>query len=482
MKNLALIFLIFPVFVAAQDCTCSDNLAWLIKTFSENDAGFQYALDQKGEPAYQSHNQTFTDRAQNMGELQDCWSLLYEWTQFFRSGHIGIQLNNPTQQNSGQAPSTDEIRKLYENAPSLDLDRINFESYLARSTDKSGLEGIWSSGNYDIGIKKEGKEYIGFILKADGIYWQEGQIKLILEKDAENLIARYYMQDHSERIFKNVSLLGNNFLKTDFITWQRLDAKSPTDPAIERYFKLMNTNSPTLEEVSDNSILLRIPSFNYQNKSIIDSLLSHHHHSIINHDNLIIDLRNNGGGSDASYEEIIQYLYTNPIRIVGMEYLSTPLNNARMQQFIDDPQYPEDWHDWARNALKILEANPGKFVNVDSALVDISTRSTIYSSPKQVAVLINENCGSTTEQFLLAAKQSRKVKFFGTTTAGVLDISNQHFVPSPCGEFNLVYCLTKSYRIPDMAIDDKGIQPDYFIDGTIKEYDWIDFALDILEK
>ncbi len=482
MKKLLLIILTLPVFLNAQDCSCSDNLAWLIKTFSENDAGFQYALDQKGESAYESHNEVFTDRAGEINELQDCWTLLYDWTQFFRSGHIGIQLNNPTQEDEDENPSPDEIRKRYADAPRVDYDRVALESYLIRSTDRSGLEGIWSSGNYDIGIKKEGEEYLGFILKADGIYWQEGQIKLVIETNDGELLARYYMQDHSERVFKNVSLLGKNFLKTDFITWQRIDAKSPTDPAIERYFELMNISTPQVKEVSEKSMLLRIPSFNYQNKSIIDSLLAKYHHSIINHDNLIIDLRNNGGGSDASYEEIIKYIYTNPIRVVGMEYLSTPLNNARMQKFIDDPQYPEDWHEWARDALKLLEANPGKFVNVDSSLVDLTARDTIYPSPKQIAILINENCGSTTEQFLLAAKQSRKVKFFGTTTAGVLDISNQNFAPSPCGEFNLVYCLTKSYRIPDMAIDDKGIQPDYFMDGTIQEYEWIDFALGILEK
>ena len=39
---------------------------------------------------------------------------------------------------------------------------------------------------------------------------------------------------------------------------------------------------------------------------------------------------------------------------------------------------------------------------------------------------------------------------------GVLDISNMHFVKSPCGKIELGYCLSKSYRIPEMAIDGKG--------------------------
>ena len=35
-------------------------------------------------------------------------------------------------------------------------------------------------------------------------------------------------------------------------------------------------------------------------------------------------------------------------------------------------------------------------------------------------------------------------------------------------------------RIPDMAIDEKGLQPDYYIDKSIPDYKWIDFVSGIL--
>ncbi|HVV03736.1 MAG TPA: hypothetical protein VHC96_05900, partial [Puia sp.] len=75
---------------------------------------------------------------------------------------------------------------------------------------------------------------------------------------------------------------------------------------------------------------------------------------------------------------------------------------------------------------------------------------------------------------------SRKVKLFGATTFGELDFSNMYFIPNPCHEFELGYCLTRSMRIPGMAIDGKGIQPDYYLDRSIPRYMWIRFVNDVL--
>lgn len=102
-------------------------------------------------------------------------------------------------------------------------------------------------------------------------------------------------------------------------------------------------------------------------------------------ENLIIDLQNNGGGSDGSYEKLIPLIYTNPIRIVGMELLSTPLNNKRMEEFANDLDASADDRKWAREAADKLNKNLGKFVNLDSSIVNIETFDTIYTYPKKLA-------------------------------------------------------------------------------------------------
>ncbi|MCB0762421.1 MAG: peptidase S41, partial [Flavobacteriales bacterium] len=60
--------------------------------------------------------------------------------------------------------------------------------------------------------------------------------------------------------------------------------------------------------------------------------------------------------------------------------------------------------------------------------------------------------------------------------------SNMYFINSPCADLRLGYSLSRSMRIPEMTIDDKGILPDYYLDSTIPDADWIDFVQKTLES
>ncbi|WP_228465357.1 S41 family peptidase, partial [Chryseobacterium indologenes] len=186
--------------------------------------------------------------------------------------------------------------------------------------------------------------------------------------------------------------------------------------------------------------------------------------------------RDNGGGSDMSFSKLLPLLYTNPIRTVGVLYYSTPLNNKRMLDLAEDKNFSELSQTYFKKAYATLNTQLGKFVQLDESGIEVDQYSTVLKYPQKIAILINNGNGSTAEQFLLAAKQSTKVKLMGTTTAGVLDISNMYYVDAPCKEFKLGYSLSKSLRIPNMAIDGKGIQPDYYLDSEIPDEKWIKFA------
>jgi len=460
-----------------QKCDCTSNLKWLIETFEQNDAGFQYVINKKGEKAYQEHNQMFIEKASKITEIDECHNLLNKWTFFFRKKHIYIQkIKNETNESQVTAVLPKEILQ------------DEFDLYLSElKKSQNELEGIWQTGNYIIGIKKidNTEKYVGFIINADND-WKQRQVKLEILKDENNkFMAYYFMGDYSKERFNEVELISPNFLRLGYIYLKRVKPIGEFNKSIDRYIKLIDTDEPMLLEISKNTLLFRIPSFHPSQKEVIDSILEKNHNRIISNKNLIIDLRNNGGGALKCVEKLLPYIYTNPIRIYGYKYLSSPLNNRHWENIIKNSANSVEFRKYAEKRLKKLNDNLGSFVvsyinpfsSKDTMYLKLDT---IYPYPKNVAILVNENCGSTTEEFLFYAKQSKKVKIFGKKTYGVLDITDMHPVDFPSGDFRLYYCTAISMRLPEFDIDNYGIQPDFYFDRTIQPYEWVKRTEEIL--
>lgn len=480
-KALLLISVLWATNIAfGQNCSCSDTFLWLKETFEKNDAGYQYVLDQKGEIEYKNHSNKYLEKVNLITEKEECAETLNDWLKFFRNGHlwVGVNLSDENNDNLNQTDNK-KIKELFKNWETYPYQEKEFKTYVSNISEV-GIEGIWTTPPYTIGVKKVKEEYIGFIIEGDGLYWTKSQVKFKIREKQGKLSATYYMQDHSARQIDHVELLGNKYLTMDWINLERVSPSLPHNESLDMHFEFLNTSVPLFKKLDDKTVVFRIPSFSHSEKKIIDSIINVNQDIILSTENMIIDLRNNGGGSDASFQRLLPIIYTNPIREVGVHFLSTPLNNKRMEEFTTDPDFSEEDRIWAKKALEKLNNNIGEFVDIEETDVTIARFDTVYKYPKNVGIIINEGNGSTTEQFLLAAKQSKKVKLFGTTTFGVLDISNMNFITSPCNDFRLGYCLSKSKRIPDFSIDDKGIQPDFYIDKTIPKYTWINFVNEIL--
>ncbi len=483
MKKIKLVlvsFLLIPAFAVAQPCDCNKNFEWLKKTFEENDAGFLYALQQKGRQAYEDHNKRIAEKIKSAKTLNECTPLLSEWLRFFRSGHVGMRL---LQQPSPAANAAQNGRQQFTNWETNHINTTEFKKYLDK-TKTPGYEGIWQTPPYSIAIKKVGDQYIGSILESGADTWTPGQVKLKFSVKENEASSVFYMRDHSPVESGNVALIGNNHLQIGNFNLTRTYPLMDDETKYEQYFKMLGAQKPYMELLNNNTLYFRIPSFQDSEKKAIDSVINANRQKILSTKNLIIDIRNGTGGSDASYKEILPFIYTNPVRTVGVEYLSTKLNNQRMLDFINKPEYgfDEEGKQWAKTAYEKLDKALGKFVNINESNVTIDKYDTIYPYPQNVGIIINQGNGSTDEQFLLAAKQSKKVKLFGTTTRGVLDVSNMYFVNAPCNEFELGYSLTRSMRIPEFTIDDKGLQPDFYLDKSIPPYEWTQYVNDILNQ
>ncbi|PXV65417.1 peptidase S41-like protein [Dysgonomonas alginatilytica] len=345
MKKAIISVLFFVSFLSINaQSNYAQTLEWVIETFSQNDAGFQYIVDKKGKKDYDDFTQGIKSRVPNVANDDEFVNLVCEWLYYFRKGHVGFGVKDKPNRKPSRSNFDDKV---------LHLDRL-----------------------------------------------------------------------------------------------------------------------------SDKTLYLRIPSFEYKNKVAIDSIIKVNKDMIGVTPNLIIDIRNGSGGSDASFWKLLPLLYTNPIRQVGLEFKGSELNAKGFEQYAEMTNNPS-----LNNVAKLLRENDKKFIAVETSdKTSVIKFDNILPYPQRVAILIDGGNVSSDEQFLIYAKQSWKVKLFGKTTRGAIDISNMTYTFSPDEKFYLSYAMSKSKRIPDFMVDDIGLQPDFYIDSEIPEAEWINFTKGILEE
>lgn len=438
-----------------QDCNCLENYHWIKETFEKNDAGFEWIIQKKGKEIYQKFCDSIENEIKKTNDIYRCKEILNDWGKFFRKGHFFVAVNLP----ASKVANSNAVEKVNYTIQTV-------EAQSKHADDK--MIGVWESSPYKIGIVRDTlnpkRKYVGFIIESELAEWTKGDVKLEIFEQDNKLSSNFYMQDRSIEK-RDVHLIGGYELMIgtmNFINTSRIDNE------IEK--KLLDKTKPLFYNLSSQTVILKIPSFNSGQKSKIDELIEQNREQILSHKNLIIDLRNNGGGSDASWREIIPYIYTNPIETIGLEMLSTDLNR---ENFLKDLRFIHKL--LLRKFIKELKSNDGKFVKRGS--VTIEKLDKILPNPKNVIVVVDETCASSVEQFLLSAKQSKKVKIYGKQTFGALDASNVTSVRSPDGCFKLDYCLTRTLRPEKDRIDNIGIKPDVEINDSIPKQKWIEFVL-----
>jgi hypothetical protein len=452
----------------SQKCTCESNFQWVKKTFEENDAGFAYYIDKKGNDAYELHNKEYLAKIKKLPNNKECAETINQWLRFFRNGHIGVEYIKSAQESKETKIGT------------FVLSENDLKKHLDNSDKKDKYEGIWTYDGYKIGIQKRDDKYIGYIISSTNQNWKQFEVKTTFTEKNGTL----YLGNKTSLNIQKVTTFGNTYLALDNTLLKKVYPIITEDSIVEKGIKQLFTPRGThyFEKLNENTAYLRITFFDIPEKKKIDSIIAKNRDIILSTKNLIIDVRNNPGGSDESFAELIPFLYTNPIRNVNTLFYSTKLNNQRMLDLSKNMDFDETTRKELKSYYETLNASVGQYVNIFGNKVDITTLGSITNYPKNIAIIINEKNGSTTEQFLLTAKQSNKVKLFGVTTYGALDISNVNDINSPCGDIKLFYGVSKSFRIPAFAIDDIGLQPDFFIDDTIEKYDWVNYVNQVLNE
>lgn len=473
--------------LCAQPCDCPSTFNWMVTTFEQNDAGFQLVVDRKGEAAYAEHTTAFRARIAEVKDPMVCTDLLNDWLQWFRRGHIGIGPTELAQRAHQQHRSTTPAAVATALAGrTVKLTEAELVKHLERlGNARHPLEGIWTGGPYRVGIVRQPKDSTRFdavILASKNPNWKPGEVKVELERTADGRYAgTFYMGDHSpEPVEAELQGESGSMLQMG-AAWTREVPAPRFSQAELLHQRAMDAEAPFLERPSDHTLYLRIPSFAFEQKVLIDSTLAANDALIRNTENLIIDIRNGTGGSDASYAGLIPYLYTGPMRSVGVKLWATELNAAGYESYAD--MFGRDTEDGAfcLDVAARMRAALGTWLDMNEQPWSVDSSHTVLPFPQRVGILCNEGNGSTDEQFLIEARTSYKVKLFGRPTFGTLDASNMRQVTSPDGCFQLGYTMSLSHRLPKMPVDVMGIQPDHYLDEGIPAMEWVGYVQRVLE-
>lgn len=444
------------------DCNCEQALKKLIKKVESGYPGFNEKT--KDTIIYRDFKDKSIIKSRNVKD-SDCSVILRNYLSYFKDQHIRLIIID-----EGQVEENEKNEKKSDSK--VNISREEFYNHISKSKDE--LEGVWKSSSFpNTGFIKANNEYQGFFITADTTQWKPNDVRIKLMANGQ---AEYIMDDNSTieeyyEIFDGSILFLKNY-NVVFIKEQPIPKLSQDEIKL----KLDKIEGFYFTKVSDKTSLLRISSFADQYVKRIEKIIADNQQAIENSENLIIDVRNNLGGTYDAYDEILPYIITNNIRGVGQEFLVT-------QELIDGV---EDWFDdeegkkKARRWISMFEGNIGKFVNTDTVDVNIRKIEMAKQSPKQIVILANERTASSGEAFVLEAKQSKKVKILGTPTFGAIDYGSASLFDFGCENYKLMMPTWRDMRLPDYPIDNIGVQPDIYLDKSIK--DWVQFAVDYLEN
>lgn len=462
IKNaLTIAVALFCTYSFGQTCNCEVEFQHLHAFMEKNYAGFKEKEAAMTKTGYQKLVEEYTKYSKLPHANEECIFILSQFLDHFKDHHVSLASTL-----GGKTDST-----FLKQRQTIEISDEKYQELLK----SKGKEGIyyfkWDSLAYKIALIKDKSpvhDYIGVIVSSNLPGWKKGSVKLYAKMENDSLakgvlFMRNQMPAVNGFLFKGDEILGD---------FQRVGTKVKKQEQFDHYEPFSS------KKLDEKTLYIKVASFSLPYTKKIDSLFKANEDALKTTPYLILDLRNNGGGGDMAYQPILPYLYTKPVKNIGVSLYATEDNIKGWKKNAANPDLTEDEKKWFDGAVANMEAHKGQWINWS----DDGTYAnfTKLPNPSKVVILIDNGCASSTEQFLLEARQSTKVTLMGENTSGTLDYSN--WVPSPlvCFPYVVRYPTTRSRRIDvGQGIDNVGIKPNRHLEP--KE-DWIKAAVQELEK
>ena len=440
-------------------CDCKQEFIKIKNHVEQNYAGFKDKVSVSNKSKYKE----FTAQKEKVASLAEnksqCYFIISQWISYFNDHHLYSSLN-------AELIEKIDPKKLLTDFP---IEKLTISDALIKKLENvKGIEGIYTKKGEGFSIavlknKNPFRDYVAVVIKSSDSKFANGTVLAELkEKSAKEY---FFLYNSSNKLAFSTIKPKDNELISGFVK----NGKEITDN--ENY----NFEAKLLNE---NTLYFNIPSFSWEAKPMIDSLFAAQKENLSKSSNLILDLRNNSGGSDDTYSIISPLLYTQPIKTIGVDIWASNDNIKGWELILQDPNMPAESKPEIQKMIDKMKLQVNKNLNIAEDYINSSYTPLLF--PKNVVILINEGCASSTEQFLLEAKQSKKVTLMGKNTMGILDYSNlreSNFCEMP---YTLSTPTTRSRRIDiGKGIDGIGIRPAVYL--TDKQ-DWVKEALNFLKN
>ena len=467
--------LLLTFLVQAQKSDCLKDFNYLVEKIKNDYPGYNDKVNKETLPDLKHLEQELKNKIIQYPD--SCGKYLSLYASWFKDNHLRVRRNRTN--------SNEELKK----QPSFF--NMNFDSICNSG---ESIEGIWIGFRGEIGIvQKNDSDYVGFAIQYPN--YESNQVMFEfseLEKNEFNMTS-FNSKNSRTRKGKASLHIDNKVLEIHGDTrFVRQTSNEISDRAFLYSYVAKYPNGtniyPVATYLNDSTYYLRITDFydEYANDIVIQ-----HWQEIMSRPNLIIDIRYNGGGQDIYYQKLAELIYTNPYESKGVEWYASAGNIKLFEDALKNGEIRngEEGIKWTESLLQAMKKNVGGFISHPMDGNEIEEKSdSVYLNPKKVGIIINEENASSAEQFLLAAKNSKKAILFGNqNTAGVLDYSNAVSEEFPSGNFELTFPMTRSQRLPEHPIDNIGIAPDIIIPFPSTEQlydkldDWVYFVKNYLE-
>ncbi|MBE8722984.1 S41 family peptidase [Sphingobacterium pedocola] len=428
-----------------DSCKCLKNLEEIVKDIEANYPGYPTKTDRGANSAYIDRKRQSIVQASNAIDREQCFYIIAHYLDFFKDNHIIFTDTKTTARAWLKDLSANKDREL-NNDPLL---------------------GVWRKDDGSLSveiIKMEPNIYRGIISEVKGSKSDLLKIHFTLIGNSE----KFRIRKHGSWLTTDLlrGRLINNIIVEPEGLWYR---SNPGEELKSHSINVLERNDHfryTL--LDDSSYYIGIPAFE-MNETKFDSIVVNHLITEIMKNqikHLIIDLRNNVGGN-SSFLSLLRLTFDRSFALPGDFVYASPSMIER---------YEKKAKEGSQRHIKMLprlKAQLGGFLQRDSLRVDLKEK---LHYPKRISIIVNDNGASSTEYFLILAKQSTKVKIFGRNTAGTLDYS-ELFSPEdlPCSDYRYIRPTTKSFYADDAPIDNIGIKPDVDL-SAYPENEWVEIV------